>query len=105
MVCKRDQRLEAKELGENAIGTYKSEEVLVGYLPIELLKLIAFFIDTEGNHVQAVVTGKRKREVGLSVPAKFNCFTSSKSKNAYFRPAKLETGREGLDLAPVVSTF
>ena len=81
MVCKRDQRLEAKELDENAIGTYKNiadEEVLVGYLPIELSKHIAFFIDIEDNHVKAVVTGKRKREVGLSVPAKFNCFTSSK---------------------------
>ena len=54
------------------------EEVLVGHLPIEFSKLIAFFIDTEDNNVHAVVTGKRKREVGLSVPAKFNCFTSSK---------------------------
>ena len=54
------------------------EEVLVGYLPIELSNFIAFFIDTEDNHVQAVVTSKRKREVGLSVHAKFNCLTSSK---------------------------
>ena len=38
LVCKRDKRLEAKDLDENAIGTYKNmadEEVLVGHLPIE----------------------------------------------------------------------
>ena len=47
----------------------------MGHLPIELSKLINFFIDIENNHV---VTGKRIQEVGLSVPAKFHCFTSSK---------------------------
>ena len=81
LVCNRDQLLEAKELDENAIGTYKNmaeEEVLVGHLSIELSKLIEFFIDTEDNHIQAVVTSKRKREVGLSVPAKYNSFTPSK---------------------------
>ena len=30
---------------------------------------------------------------------------SWKSQNAYFRPAKLGTGRKGLGLVPVVSTF
>ena len=58
--------------------TWQTKKFLVGHLPIEFSKLIAFFIDTEDNNVHAVVTGKRKREVGLSVPAKFNCFTSSK---------------------------
>lgn len=82
LVCKEDKRVEAQELDKNAIGTYKlmdGNETLVGHLPIELSKLISFFIEIGDNHVNATVTGKRKREIGLSVPAKFICFTSSKS--------------------------
>ena len=81
------------------------EDVLVGYLPIELSKLIAFFIDTEDNHVQAVVTGKRKREVGLSVPAKFNCFTPSKRHAKILRDELLKRKNSYSFLSFVVEEF
>ena len=51
----------------------------MGHIPIELLKLIGFFIDIEDNHIHAIVNSKTIREVGLSVPAQFICFTSSKN--------------------------
>lgn len=108
LVCKRDNRLEAKELDENAIGTYKNttdEEILVGHLPIELSKLIAFFIEIEDNHVHATVTGKRIREVGLSVPAQFNCFTSSKKHAKIFHDELLKRKNKYSFLSLVVEEF
>ena len=84
LMCKVDSREEAKEYDENAIGVYKAkkggeekqEELLVGHIPIELSKLIRQYIEADNsNIVIANVVGKRKRELGLVVPAKFKCFT------------------------------
>ena len=55
LVCKEDKRVEAQELDKNAIETYKlmdGNETLVGHLPIELSKLISFFVEMGDNHVK-----------------------------------------------------
>ena len=81
-VCNPDERLEVKELNVNVIGTYRKvtdKEILVGHLPIELSKLISFFIDIEHNHEHPIVNGKSMRETGLeSMAVQYICFTSSK---------------------------
>ena len=46
--------------------------VLVGHVPIEISSLCYHFLhEFPGNNIDAVITGKRHREVGLVVPAKY----------------------------------
>ena len=81
LICKRDSRDEALEYDRNAIGVFKpgNPEVLVGHLPIELSCLFKHFLETSAyNTLSAVVTGKRKREVGLVVPAKYIALTKDR---------------------------
>ena len=84
--CEKDTRAEAKEHDENAIGVYKpptgtkqpnSKKTLAGHVPIELSRLLKNFLgaNTE-NKLFAKATGKRKREIGLVVPAKFSAVTT-----------------------------
>ena len=83
LVAHRDDRSEALQYDKFAIGTYKKNEEgmeeLVGHVPIELSSLLYHFL-SEGpdNHLAIEVTGKRKREVGLVVPAKFTALTKDK---------------------------
>ena len=71
------------EHDENAIGVYLwgkegRESGLVGYLPIEISKLMKQFLDADKNNpVMATVVGKRKREVGLVIPAKYSAMTAN----------------------------
>ena len=51
---------------------------LIGHVPWELSKLVHQFITKEGNKLMLWVTGKRKREVGLVLPAKYVIVTSRK---------------------------
>lgn len=79
--CKQDTRAEAKEHDPNAIGVYLvsecDEKKLVGHVPIELSRLLKNFLDAnDENKLCAQITGKRKREVGLVVPANFTAFTT-----------------------------
>ena len=78
--CKRDMRAEAQEHDSNAIGAYiisNQKETLARHVPIELSRLLKNLIEAKaGNKLSARVTGKRKREVGLVVPAKFSALTS-----------------------------
>ena len=82
--CAIDTRDEAGEHDENAIGVYLwgeegSEAGLVGHLPIEISKLTKQFINADkSNLVIATVIGKRKREVGLVIPAKYTAMTTKK---------------------------
>ena len=47
------------------------------FIPIDLARLLKNFLDANAdNKLFAKVTGKRKREVGLVVPAKFSAFTT-----------------------------
>ena len=73
----KDKRGEAMEYDKNAIGVYKTpseseQKMLVGHVPIELSSLMNNFLKAnDSNKLVAKVSGKRKREVGLVVAAKF----------------------------------
>ena len=83
--CNKDTRAKAKEHDENAIGVYRvtkqldlqtKTKTLVGHFPIELSRLMKYFLEANTeNKLVAQVSGKRKREMGLVVPAKFSTFT------------------------------
>ena len=78
--CKRDMRAKAQDHYSNAIGVYlisNQKETLAGHIPIELSRLLKNFIEENAeNKLCARVIGKRKREVGLVVPAKFSALTA-----------------------------
>ena len=75
--CYEDTRKEAKDYDKHSVGIFKlsrkeGKKTLVGHIPVELSSLIDYFLKIEEtNRVIAEVTGKRKHEVGLVVPAKF----------------------------------
>ena len=72
---------EALEIDKQALGVYNSNEVLVGHVPIQVSSLLHLFLQAdEENRLICQVTGKRKREVGLVVPAKFSAFIKTKRK-------------------------
>ena len=49
---------------------------LMGHAPIEISNIICYFLRAdERNRVNVQVTGKRKREVGLVVPARYHMYT------------------------------
>ena len=82
--CMKNDREEAKGHDENAIGVYKinaeTEDLLDGLIPREISKLIHCFLETDKfNSVVAIITGKRKREMGLAVPARFKCMAKKKT--------------------------
>ena len=71
---KFDTHEDASDYDKHALGIY-ADETLVGHVLIELSSLLHFFLEAdEQNHLICQVIGKRKREVGLVVPAKFFCF-------------------------------
>ena len=73
-----DDREEAKEYNEYAVGVYK-KDLLVGHIPIEFSSLCYHFINQDpGNKIKALITGKRHREIGLVVPAKLIFLTNNK---------------------------
>ena len=84
--CEEDKRAEAKEYDTNAIGVYvtherpDAENTLTGHVPIELSRLLTFLQANADNLLTATVTEKRKRDVGLVVPAKFTAFTQELKK-------------------------
>ena len=75
--CVKDKRDEAMEYDKNAICVYRTpseseQKMLVGHVPIELSSLMNNFLKAnDSNKLVAKVSGKRKREVCLVVPAKF----------------------------------
>ena len=76
-VSHKDNREEAMQYDNNAIGIFKSvcheeSEQLIGHIPIKISQLMNYFLEAATtNTMTAVVTGKRKREIGLVVPAKY----------------------------------
>ena len=55
---------------------HEESEQLIGHIPIEISQLISYFLEAATtNTMTAVVTGKRKREIGLVVPAKYVAYT------------------------------
>ena len=82
LICKTDTREEAMEYDKNAIGVFKSDdpETLVRHLPIEISCLLTYFLEASPeNKLNAIVIGKRKREAGLVVPAKYAALTKNKT--------------------------
>ena len=82
LICRTDTREEAIEHDKNAIGVFKSgdKETLVGHLLIEISCLLTNFLKTAPeNKLNAIVVGKRKREVGLIVPAKYVALAKNKT--------------------------
>ena len=70
------------EYDKNATGVFKSDdpETLVGHLPIEISCLLTYFLEASPeNKLNAIVIGKRKRKVGLVVPAKYAALTKNKT--------------------------
>ena len=83
LVAHPDDREEAREYDKYAIGIYKKNmdcsEELVGHAPVELSSLLYHFLQASSdNCINVRVIGKRKREIGLVVPAKYDALTKSK---------------------------
>ena len=77
-----DKREEALSYDEFAIGVYKDEKciLLVGHLPIKISSLSYHFLKKSSeNKIIVKITGKRKREIGLAVPANFVYITKDKN--------------------------
>ena len=86
LVCLKDERKEAKEHDEYAVGTFIQESSkLVGHVPIELSFLVFTFLRAhEDNQVVVEVTGSRKLENGLVIPGTFKAVTRSRRLGAKF---------------------
>ena len=81
LACRKDDRKEAKEHDEYAVGTYlEADNKLVGHVPMELSFLIFTFLKAHHeNKVQVKVTGSRRLEKGLVVPGSFLARTTSRA--------------------------
>ena len=81
--CHEDDRKEAKQHDENAIGMYLeaiTSRELVGHLPMKLSYLIYTFLRAyDDNEVSVKVTGSRRLENRLVVPGTFKARTPSRA--------------------------
>ena len=89
-MCKMDNRQEAKENDEYAVGMYDKSKQLCGHVPIELSFLCYTFLHNSAeNEIIAVVDGHRLLENGLVVPAVFHSRSKSKKVlNVYLEELK-----------------
>ena len=74
---------EAQENDKYAVGIYKKDDdgskEFAGHASVEFSRLLYHFLQASAeNCINVEVIGKRKREVGLVVPAKYNAFTRNK---------------------------
>ena len=66
------------DIDKHAVGVYK-EVRFVGHAPIELSRIISYFLQKgETNEVKVAVNGKTRRELGLVVPGKYCAKTEGK---------------------------
>ena len=81
--CREDDRKEAKQHDEYAVGTYLEANTgsePVGHVPMELSYLIYTFPRAyDDNEVSVKVTGSRTLENGLVVPRTFKARTQSRA--------------------------
>ena len=83
--CVKDKRGEAMEYAKNAIGVYRT--------PAESEQKM--LVANDSNKLVAKVSGKRKQEVGLVVPAKFKALTKEYSfANAKILDEPLQARKE-----------
>ena len=90
LVGKEDERAEAIEYDEFAVGIFKPMEdntlLLVGHAPIELSSLLFHFLKNNKDNVLLVYpSGKRYREVGLAVPGRYRALTKNKRTAAILK--------------------
>ena len=98
LTCREDDRKEARQHDEYAIGTYledNTDRELVGHVPMELSYLIYTFLRAcDDNEVSVKVTGSRRLENGLVVPGTFKARTprraiATKFEREILRPKEL----------------
>ena len=91
---KKDNRQEALSYDIHALGVHKAEGTLAGHLPIELPRVLDYFLQqNEDNFIDVQVTGKRKREVGLVVPVRYTAHTRDR-ETAVILEAELKKRKE-----------
>ena len=83
LIAQSDNRGEAQENDKYAVGIYKENDdrskELVAHAPVELSSLSYHFLQASAeNCINVEVIAKRKHEVGIVVPAKYNAFTRNK---------------------------
>ena len=98
--CREDDRKEAKQHEEYAIGTYLESNTgseLAGHVPIELSYLIYTFLRAyNDNEVSAKVTGSKRLENGLVVPGTFKARTNTDKYGTYvYTPIQRQEFKEG----------
>ena len=77
---------------------HEESEQLIGHIPIEISQLINYFFEAATtNTITAEVTGKRKREIRLVVPAKYVAYTENQ-KHAQILIKKLLEKQNLLEL-------
>ena len=77
-----------------AIGIYKKKDgdcdELVGYAPAGVLSLLYHFLQTsDDNCVEVEILGKRKLEVGLVVPLRYNACAMAKLQRWTWQTTKI----------------
>ena len=64
---------------------------MLGHIPIEISQLTNYFLEAATTStIVAVVTGKRKREIGLVVPAKYIVYTENQKPAQILKEKLLE---------------
>ena len=92
LICLKDNRSELMEYDKHATGAYnrvdKPDEKpkLVGHVPIECSSaLLDYFLNADNsNKMVTVVTGKRKREIGLVVPGNIHVLPKNSTWLIFF---------------------
>ena len=82
--------MEAAAYDGHAIGVYKTDGVLVAHIPIGISSLIDYFLKDSSENLDAIVIGKRKREVGLVVLATYIAITKDLRVATILKKAELE---------------
>ena len=74
-------------------------DALVGHVPIEISQFLNYFLTTgeDENYFEAEVLRKRKREIGLVVPAKYKA-TAKDKRFANILREKLEEKKRILNI-------
>ena len=85
LICLEDFRLEAELFDKHAVGVFRTKDKkkhLVGHVSMELSKLLDYFLmASNANKLIVATLGKRKREVGLTVPGTYQATTNDFLQN------------------------
>ena len=82
LYVKPENLKETLEYNKYVVGIFKTnqvEEYLLGHVQIELSSLLHHFLrENKSSSIKMKVIGKRKREIGLVIPAKFIAHAENK---------------------------